>query len=297
MTAPFGSADITDTSLSEWVESQEAEEVEVEEAVANSTNYPYTVAKVIFQAHVPWSTTVWVDVGREGDCCFPLEKDCPVLSQGVVVGIVDYVGAKASRIRLISDPLVRLAVRVVRGGFEAKVLSRHIPQIQRILDRNPKILQKPELTAMLSKLLACLAQNLPQEDDLFLAKGELQGTCGKCFSGVGFNYDFDDEEGKKRDLRSGQRTSEDKKIPLIMPGDLLVTSGLDGCFPKNLPVARVEKVFPLEEGAISYRIIASTEAKDFWDLEYVTIIPALPDEPKKGNVEEERIKEIIAEVP
>jgi hypothetical protein len=170
-------------------------------------------------------------------------------------------------------------------------------ELQKALKEKPHLMPKEHLSAKLSILLELFSSTLQHEVDLRLAKGELQGSDSSktphIFRGTGFNYDFDDEEGKKMDLRTGQRSIHDAKTPIIKPGDLLETSGLDGFFPKNIKVAIVTKVFPFEEGAISYTILAKSLISDLSSLEYVTIIPVEAEEPFLPQTKEEHILNLI----
>lgn len=107
---------------------------------------------------------------------------------------------------------------------------------------------------------------------VYLAKGEMNGRAKPAFRrpgttllGTGFNYDFPDKEGPAKGLR------ED----ILKPGDLLVTTGLDGVFPKGLKVARVVKVFPLKEGDFYYDLEAESLAGTLNDLEQLHVIPPM----------------------
>ncbi|MCB1113915.1 MAG: hypothetical protein KDK62_04080 [Chlamydiia bacterium] len=110
-------------------------------------------------------------------------------------------------------------------------------------------------------------------DGKYLAKGELNGLTkptfrqsGTILKGSGFNYDFPDAEGPAKSLR------ED----ILKPGDLLVTTGFDGVFPKGLKVAKVLKVLPLKEGDTYYNLEAESLAGTLNDLEYLQVIPPMP---------------------
>lgn len=109
----------------------------------------------------------------------------------------------------------------------------------------------------------------------YLAKGELHGSGnplwrskGHRLKGVGFNYDFLDEEGVPIDLRSSNPV-------LIKAGDLLVTTGLDGIFPKGLQVGIVNHVETLKEGDYFYSIEAKPVLENFDNLTFVFILPPL----------------------
>jgi rod shape-determining protein MreC len=292
-------SDDSANAMTAWAQERDMEYQEaLLEATSLDDKYPFYVANVIYQASTPWSTTVWIDVGTQTEHTpFVIEKNCPVVSRDTLVGVVDYVGAKSSRVRLICDPLVRPAVRVVRGGAHSRQLMAAAQQIRGAVTTQPTLLPKPELASTLTKLLECLVQSLPADSEMRLAKGELQGaeypSSPTLLSGVGFNYDFEDEEGPPRDLRNGQRTIQDQKILLIKPGDELETSGLDGIFPRGLRVATVATVFPLEEGAISYRILAKIESSEFPNFDHLTVLPTQPQDPLHPPTQTDLIVQFI----
>ena len=186
-------------------------------------------AKVIFREPSVWGSTLWVNVGHKNNHILDKQivaKNSPVVIGTTVVGIVEYVGEKRSRVRLITDASLVPSVRAVRG----------------------------------------------EDQNRYLAKGELHGTSqplwrsrGVFLKGVGFNYDFSDEEGPARHIQAQE--------PLIQPGDVLVTTGMDGVFPKGLQVAYVTSVDPLVEGACSYTITAKSLVENLDNLSSVTILP------------------------
>ena len=95
---------------------------------------------------------------------------------------------------------------------------------------------------------------------------------------MGFNYDFPDQDGPARDLRTGEIIGSKKAqvgIPLLKEGDLLITSGLDGIFPVGLEVAVVTKVECLREGACAYEIEAKAIAENFNELDSVFVLPPM----------------------
>lgn len=265
--------------LKKWAQRQKEEYSRaVTSAEKELGDGPQCVCRVIFQGSAPWDTTLWVDAGRRDG----IVANSPVLVNDILIGIIDFAGDGASRVRLLSDPRVRPAVRVVRATPDVREVVRAIRSLKCFVDGESSIFPRPELSSTFSKLLDCLQQSLPSVQELFLAKGELQGaeypSSPGIWKGVGFNYEFDDE-GPRRDLRTGQIRPSDQKIALICPGDSLETSGLDGVFPKGLRVAVVEVVFPIEEGAISYTVLARTEAENFPNFEFVTIIPPQTNQP------------------
>jgi cell shape-determining protein MreC len=118
---------------------------------------------------------------------------------------------------------------------------------------------------------------------LHLAKGELYGSSkplwrshGTVLKGVGFNYDFPDEKGPSRDLRTGKPMNQKgASVPLIMVNDVLVTTGMDGVFPPDLSVATVTKIAPLKEGDFAYEIEAIPTAPDLDNLSLLFVLPPI----------------------
>ncbi len=197
-------------------------------------------AKVIYRDPGSWGSSLWIEAGEEdnqrlGFCA--IARNSPVVQGASLVGVVDYVGSKQSRVRLITDSALSLAVRVMREGKE------------------PLYLAKGELHGNGSS-----PWRVRQP----------------CLKGVGFNYDYADAQGCARELRTGRPLSgADKGIPLIGEGDLLITSGLDGVFPFGIFVATVAKVEPLQEGSVSYAIDALPSASLLNDLKTVFVLPSL----------------------
>jgi cell shape-determining protein MreC len=76
-------------------------------------------AQVIFREPVSWSSAVWIDRGLADNKRLGkqiIAEDSPVVVGHSIVGVVEYVGEKRSRVRLISDHSLTPSVRVVRGS-------------------------------------------------------------------------------------------------------------------------------------------------------------------------------------
>ncbi len=177
-------------------------------------------AKVIFREPDSWSSVLWINVGTKNKVAI----GSPVMLGPSIIGMIEQVGEKTSKVRLITDPNLTPSVRALRG-------------------------------------------------DSFLAKGELRGSVHPLWrmkshivQGVGFNYDFPDDKGGARNLRTGD---------ILKVGDLLVTTGYDGVFPAGLEVGIVTKVEPLREGACSYNLEAHLSAGNLDDLNYLLVLPPL----------------------
>ncbi len=204
-------------------------------------------AEVIFRSPSTWNSSLWINLGtayNEKAGKTVVAKNSPVLYGRSLVGVIDYVGLKQSRVRLITDSGLAPSVRAMR------------------LQGNRAYL---------------------------LAKGELHGSSQPLWrkephllKGIGFNYDFADAEGPPRDLRTGKAhdsTQQLPALPLIQVNDRLVTTGMDGVFPKGLEVAIVTKVSPLNEGDYYYEIEARPSAGELDRLSYLFLIPPLGYDP------------------
>ncbi len=240
-----------------------SEQLKYQSAIARrSPNAPLPPAsipaRVIFRAPSTWNSSLWLNVGTadnqglDGIC---IAKNSPVVLGTSIVGVVDYVGLHQCRVRLITDPGLKPSVRAQRSTTAQGVSAspEHGPETW------------------------------------LLAKGELHGsgqplwrTHGQLLKGIGFNYDYADEEGPARDLRTGkplERHSKATAMPILKVKDLLVTTGMDGVFPKGLCVAEVTKVHLLKEGDYYYELEAKPTAGNLDELSMVFILPPLGYDP------------------
>jgi cell shape-determining protein MreC len=234
-------------------------------------------AQVIYRDPSSWSSSLWINVGEEnnqtvGACV--VEKNSPVLSGGALVGVVDYVGKRQSRVRLITDSGLSPSVRVNRGAVRDRELEHQLQALTHQLDMRddffPTDDEKQKFLAQLHILKEkCGATHW---EDGYLAKGELHGSSaplwrsrGPILKGVGFNYDFPDE----------RKSKHEKGVPILKEGDILVTSGLDGVFPAGLLVGTVQSIEPLKEGDFSYNIEVRPAANHLNDLQTVFVLPSL----------------------
>jgi len=240
-------------------------------------------AQVIYRDPSSWSSSLWVNVGEEsndaiGSCV--IEKNSPVLSDGALVGVVDYVGKKQARVRLITDSGLSPSVRVNRGATPnrelAHLLQSLVSQLEKRDDIFPLNEEKQQVLSQLRSLKEYCGST--HWDDGYFAKGEVHGSSapfwrsrGPILKGIGFNYDFSDEEKAKLSSK------DEKAAPIIKEGDLLVTSGLDGVFPMGLRVGIVSSIDPLTEGSYSYQIEVRPAASRLNDLQTVFILPALSE--------------------
>lgn len=252
-------------------------------------------ARVIYRDPSSWSSSLWINVGQETNNQLGepiICKNSPVIIGRALVGAVDYVGKKISRVRLITDMALKPSVRAVRGYPQNAVLFEQIGTLlKQLLDRADLPLSSQEQLSLCSLLERLQSKLLEMKESHYLAKGVLQGagtplwrSLNHNLKGIGFNYDFSDEEGPARSLVAGQPLCSDSlslaALPIIQQHDLLVTTGIDGVFPPGLYVAEVTKILPLKEGAFTYNIEASPIVKNLDTVQTLFIMPPLVDHNK-----------------
>lgn len=244
-------------------------------------------ARVIFRSFDQWNSAVWINVGsldNEKESIPIIAKNSLVLIDQAVVGVIDYVGKHQSRVRLITDSSITPSVRAARGGEYDVLMTDYIDNVFHAI--TPKIANSLSFDEynLLKQLLSKLKQSLqPFKKSWYLAKGELQGSIlpigygPPILKGTGFNYDFSDEEGESRDLRTGKINSSNGDAPMsiLKVDDVLVTTGMDGIFPPGLKVAQVVKINALKEGDYFYELEAKPIVNNLEELSLVFVIPPL----------------------
>ena len=239
-------------------------------------------AKVVYREPCSWSSFLWINVGSRQNKnlgCIVVAKNSPVVVGNTLIGVVEEVEESKAKVRLVTDHRLVPAVRCVRGKKQNHLLLQQIENLVETVQRRPDLFSSEEESFMALKKIHEMASKVQEE--VYLAKGELYGSSlplwrskGDLLKGVGFNYDFADAEGPARDLHSGAGAGTNP-ISILEEGDLLVTSGLDGIFPRGLEVALVQRVSCLQEGAISYQIKAKSLVQNLNEVEVVTVLPPL----------------------
>ena len=243
------------------------------------------IAQVIFRSPKTWNDSFWINMGKKDNAKEKkIALNSPVLFDGQLVGLVDYVGQRQSRVQLITNQNSGISVRAYRGSSQYQDIYASIEKIEALpfVDPDSALFQELDLLKNHLRVIG---------EEAYLAKGELYGTQelharSKNFllKGEGFQCQFSDAKSPKRDLLSG-KVSESKMepaLPLLQEGDLLITTGFDGVLPEGIEVARVLKVMPLQEGASSYDLSALPLSPKIKDLSYVEVI--LPTEYEALNV-------------
>jgi len=230
-------------------------------------------ADVIFREPASWSSAIWVNVGSSQNKILKKEVvavDSPVVFGDQLIGLIEKVDKHKSLVRLITDARLTPAVYCIRGYEQNSFIQNQCLKLKDVLSFEESE-NSVELITQLDRYVD-LQKN--EEYTEFLGKGFLSGSShpvwrSRSFTlqGVGFNYDFGDEEGPPRSIHA------ETSIPLFRIGDALVTSGMDGVFPKGLLVAYVRDVTPMKEGAVSCELKAKICLPEFSDLRKVTILP------------------------
>lgn len=238
-------------------------------------------AKVIWRHFDFWGDWLWVKIGQQDACSLTgqLGLNSPVILGDALIGIIDYVGPRYSRVQLISNPRFVPSVRAVRGGIADLFTSAHIAHVlSAVTKEGLSSTALHELRAWQQKM------QVPQATQ-YAAKGELRGraSCSKkrgklLLQGTGFNLEFPDEEGPSQELWTAHFRKKDQAFsPLLQEGDLLITTGLDGLFPRGLKVATVTEIFSLQEGDYYYELLAEPLVDLWQDFSYIYILPPLEE--------------------
>jgi len=250
----------------------------------------YVVAAVLFRNINSWNSSIWINKGYEDSAL--IARNSPVLSKDSVVGVIDYVGKHAACVKLITDSSVTPAVRVLREANDPLLTFAFFTLMKAIEDKTIRFKSDEDAKGISWFLQKVKEDQALTKEPQFSAKGILQGhgeplwkAQNAYLKGYGFNYDFKDQYGGPKELRSEE--------PIIRTGDLLVTSGMDGIFPEGLKIANVHTIFPLTEGAFAYDILATPSAHDILDLEYVTILPPHDFDPDKLPQPLDRIQNLL----
>jgi rod shape-determining protein MreC len=245
-------------------------------------------ARVIFRSWDRWNQSLWINVGEQTNKIFDhpiIAKNSPVVLGRAVVGVIDYVGNTQSHVRLLTDTNLHPSVRAARGEEQDLVILDYTEGLLQQLQRKKHFSLSPDQQTLLFQLLAQVKKNLQfSKKSFYLAKGELQGSVTflkqgeeQILKGIGFNYDFADDEGEARDLRTGKSLTlaQDSTLPILKINDILVTTGMDGIFPAGLQVATVTKIELLKEGDYFYTLEAKPLANSLEELTSVFVLPPL----------------------
>lgn len=251
-----------------------------------------TPASIVSRNQPGYGHFIWIDLGKSQNLD-PLQpiigKYSPVIFGQSVVGIVEHVGEKYSKVRLITDPMLKIAVRASRAlSVDNHVVGQLSSLINTLQSVEPNSYPAQRKQSLIQELSILNTHLLNTSEPRQLAKGVVSGNSNSKreleLRGSGFNYDFSDEYGVARDLRTGSLLKEfesSSNTALIYPNDLLITSGFDKIFPEGLVVGYVKEVLPLKEGGNFYDLIARPAIQNLSSLSTVFVMP--PMKLEEGN--------------
>jgi len=221
-------------------------------------------AKVIYRDPHIWGSFLWINVGSKTNQKLKktvIAKNSPVLMGNKLVGIVEEVLPSRSKIRLITDESLRMAVCSYRGKSQDREIESALSLLEQLIKHEDPLLSAIELYRK---------SHSEMNESGFITRGEIFGaslplwkTHQRLLKGRGFHSV---ENPYKHDPQ------------LFCVGDLLFTSGMDGLFPEGLFVGTIHSISPLTEGAYHYQIEAVPALSNLRDVTYVTIIPPLESE-------------------
>ena len=135
------------------------------------------LGRVIYRDPSSWSSICWIDAGEENNALLGktiIAKNSPVISGCALVGVVEYVGKRQSRVRLITDSNLKTAVRAVRGSIAERDISLLAQMLEGRLKKHP-----------FKQTLHQFQQSLKVNwEDGYFAKGEISGTSAPLLSFV-----------------------------------------------------------------------------------------------------------------
>ncbi|ANH78542.1 hypothetical protein Cs308_0371 [Candidatus Chlamydia sanziniae] len=218
---------------------------------------------VIYRDPAHWASSCWVDVGKEQG----IKKNSPVISGKVLVGLVDYVGINQARVRLITDVGMKPSVIAMRGGIQAWWVKHHLRECVQELEQlsDTYILEKDKYNTIL-QLKELISRIQSEGENQKLLRGTLSGTGGALWK-------------QEASILQGEEFCFAQQEKDLLPGDILVTTGLDGIFPPGLLVARVTKIFLPQEGACTFKIEAHSLEANLNKLSHLLILPPMEFNP------------------
>ncbi|MGE3953957.1 MAG: rod shape-determining protein MreC [Parachlamydiales bacterium] len=204
-------------------------------------------APVVYRGPTSWNSTLWIGVGEVDN----VAKGSSVVLGKALVGVVDYVGKRRSRVCLITDSRLHPSVQVASSEERAAALLSHLAIVEEALPVDSPLRENLEL---LKNHFGTTESNSSKG-----GKGELCGASHplwrskqRALEGIGF-------EGEG-----------------VALGDLLVTTGLDGVFPAGLEVGHVVEVKRIHQGSPTYSLKALPAMGELSGATRLFVLPPLP---------------------
>ncbi|MBF5050614.1 Uncharacterized protein CLAVI_000227 [Candidatus Clavichlamydia salmonicola] len=249
------------------------------EQIKNSLLIPLITlpAQIIYRDPAGWGSSCWINVGKQtnaktGYCV--IEKNSPVVIGNILVGLIDFVGERQSRVRFVTDADIHPAVKVDSGISKNFETIKHIESILIYLKTNIDKREDLHHSLNLIEYLAKLKNEL--QGEIKTLNITLQGTisgAGNPIKKRGSTVLKGNAFCFSSSLEKGPLLIDEKFLPSIQPLDMLITTGTDGIFPPGLSVGKITKIIPPKAGSCNYDLEAISEIPNFNQLSQVFIIP------------------------
>ncbi len=224
----------------------------------------FVVARVILREPSSWSSTIWINVGEKDNHSFPIvQKGSPVLIGKAVIGVIDEVEKKRSKVKLISDPSLAISIKTAAYA-PAPWIADKLFSLKQWIQALPSPLLQQELLEQLEAMEKTIF-SYPSPP----SSPEVLGYTAGSYISI---------QGSISNLLQGNFFLSSVSSSPAIPS-LILTSGLDGIFPEGLEVGILHS-FPSEQKKeYSQPFIAVAAVENLHKLTYVTILPAQENNP------------------
>lgn len=230
---------------------------------------------ILYRPSTPGSCIVWIKTLN------PVQKGSAVIIGDCVVGFIDVVHGLCARLRLVTDTRSKVAVEIKKasalhkegiGDVSAsmKALSMDVSYWQFLAEHG--LFQDSSRALEIQKLLKDLQKEL--YSDRALESTSLQGLLRGSPNFWRYGQNHLVAEGFYRQIEISETSFKPNSNP-IEPGDLLVTSGLDGRYPPGLRVGYVSGVRAQDPANTLFEVEASSALADFSKEKWVWVLPPM----------------------
>ena len=207
-------------------------------------------AKVIHRTRLSWYKYCWINVGLEDNKKIGqdiVSIDSPVVQGNALIGIIDKVEKKKSRVLLITDNSNTISIQLLNKRDSNEKLVNLLKQAS--------LLAKNEDRSPLLNCIDTIRKKYPTKTPHNIT-GEVNGICDlNIFNG---------------DIMLSARLFCDPKSVKLETGDILVTSGLDEIAPQGVEVGIIADI---TEDICSYNLKLLPACDDINKVYFVSVLP------------------------